>query len=535
MSKRKTKLKIEEIESGAYGVVYSTIDDEGNSIAIKENISEEGVDFIYAIKELDILYKLSNHVNVLNIKYFTFKHPMLVNFKRNYKPDSLFFVFELANCDLLDMISRKEIQPAKFYNYCYQLLSGLCYIHRNRIIHRDLKPENILYFANEDNLKICDFGLCKTFVRNQKNTLRMVVPCYRAPEIFFGNDNYDYKIDVFSLGIVFYEILYQQMFSKSSKDESICLKRILERLPESFNTLIYSNSVDIFNEDNLKKQLIEQLNEYSISSNKKYPNIYVINNELKDKNLYIKTLLNLENVDIAAFPNIHFHNIDKKNIFENDRYKEEHQLIKSMIKFKSDERLSSFEALDNIKNKLNIYHKDESFIYDQNNILFFNKNYDRLKTRNKFLDIYQRLHIKEWFNFKILFSSLDLFDRLDCITIIEEIHLILTCLYLSIKYNNSLSQLPTFKQLLSELSLYSPKTFTTIHKCVNNLEKEIINNLYKEFFRATIYDISFEFNDNLSDEDVLKLFEFYFDITNQDTVRNHYKRFRSKLGFLSSP
>lgn len=531
MSKRKSKIKIEEIESGAYGVVYSTIDKEGNPIAIKENISEEGVDFIYAIKELDILYKLSNHINVLNIKYFTFKHPMLVNFKRNYKPDSLFFIFELADCDLLDMISRKEIPSTKFYNYCYQLLSGLCYIHRNKIIHRDLKPENVLYFASEDNLKICDFGLCKSFVRNQKNTLKMVVPCYRAPEIFFGDNNYDYKIDIFSLGIIFYEILYQRMFTKSSKDETTCLKRILERLPETFDTLIYCNSVDIFNEDDLRKQLIKQLT----SPSKIYPNIYVINNELKDKNLYIKTLLNLETIDTNIYPNVHLHSIDKKNIFEQSKYKEEHEMIKSMIKFNPNERVSSFEALDIVKNKLDIYCEDESFVYDQNNILFFNRNYDRLKTRSKFLDIYQRLYSKEWFNFKILFSSLDLFDRLESITTVEEIHLILACLYLSIKYNNSLSELPSFKQLLSELLLYSPKTFTMIHKSINQLEKDIINILYKELFRNTIYDISFEFNDNLCNEDVLKLFEFYFNITNQDTIRNHYKQFRSSLGFLSSP
>src|ERR1700736_1876519 len=93
--------RIKEVEAGAYGVIYSTTDDNGNEIAIKENIAEEGIDFITSLKELDMLYKLSEHKNVLKIKYFTYKHPLDVKFRRNYKVDNLFFVFDLANCDLL--------------------------------------------------------------------------------------------------------------------------------------------------------------------------------------------------------------------------------------------------------------------------------------------------------------------------------------------------------------------------------------------------------------------------------------------------
>jgi serine/threonine protein kinase len=471
-------------------------------------MAERGVDFISSLKELDILYKLSKHENVLEIKYFTFTHPMMINFKRDYKVDSLFFVFDLADCDLLEMIDSERLKFTKFYSYAYQITSGLCYIHANKIIHRDIKPENILYFRNQDCFKICDFGLSKMIVTNQKNTLNMVVPCYRAPEIFFGNDKYDYKIDVFSLGIVLHEMIHQDMFTKSSKDERISFKRLLERIPDS------SDNVVIYSDHKITKEELRV--------------------KLEDSDNKIACVFSIGSNEFNDYPNIKFYQLKKIDMFSDTKYLEEYNIIKQMIKFNSVDRISSFEVLDILRNKLNV-EKIESFKYDKDIILHINNNYDRENTRNKFLDIHHKLESKEWFNFKVLFSAIDLFDRFVSNNKIEEIHLILTCLYLSIKYNNSLTNITSFKDLLLNLSLYSPKTFPLIYKTVKELERELINILHKDLFRITIYDISCEFNDNLNDEDILKLFEFYFSLVKEESIRYCYKQFRSKLGFLSSP
>lgn len=80
------------------------------------------------------------------------------------------------------------------------------YLHQNRILHRDLKPQNIL--LNEGVIKICDFGFAKkmsastNFLRSIKGT-----PLYIAPEILQSKP-YTFKVDVWSLGIILYELAY---------------------------------------------------------------------------------------------------------------------------------------------------------------------------------------------------------------------------------------------------------------------------------------------------------------------------------------
>lgn len=501
--------KLKELESGSYGVVYAATDPQGRKIAIKENMAQEGIDFISSIKELDMLYKLSDHVNVLKIKAFTYVHPMRINFKRNYKLDNIFFQFDLADCDLKDMIDNKAVEINKFYKYAHQLISGLCYIHANKIIHRDIKPENILYFRKDDNFKICDFGLSKMFVSNQYNTMKMVVPCYRAPEIFL-NESYDYKVDVFSLGIVYYELLNQVMFTKGSKDEMMCFKKLLEKLPEeTIPTIICTNErkFELFELEH-KLQDLSEVNIFSFDIE-----------EVIDK--------------VKLHSNIKLRNLRKvPDVFSRAEFSKQYQIIKSMIRFNKHDRIGSFEVL-NILSDITGTVSETTFNYKKDISIHINNNYDRHNTRSKFIDVYQKIETEEWFNFKILFSAIDLFDRYS--EKVDEIHLILTCLYLSIKYNNTLTHVTSFKNLLIKLSLYSSKTFASLYKAIKELERKVIDQLYSDLFRPTIYDLSFEFHDNLDTETLLKLFDFYWSIQRNGSLRFHYKQFRSELGFLSSP
>lgn len=76
-------------------------------------------------------------------------------------------------------------------------------MHANQIIHRDIKPENIV--LHENIIKLCDFGW--SVHRDQK--LRSTfcgTPLYVCPEILKGRD-YDEQIDIWSLGVMMYEML----------------------------------------------------------------------------------------------------------------------------------------------------------------------------------------------------------------------------------------------------------------------------------------------------------------------------------------
>ena len=89
------------------------------------------------------------------------------------------------------------------------MLLALHFFHTKRIIHRDIKLENILINQIEEesfDIRVADFGLAVFATDNDSNLSRCGTPGYVAPEIL-RNLPYDNKVDIFSLGCVFYNLL----------------------------------------------------------------------------------------------------------------------------------------------------------------------------------------------------------------------------------------------------------------------------------------------------------------------------------------
>ncbi len=101
---------------------------------------------------------------------------------------------------------RKKYLPekkAKFW--IYQILKALEFMHRNGIFHRDIKPENILLRNNK--VKLADFGSCKGIYSKPPFTEYISTRWYRSPECLLTDGYYNYKMDIWGLGCVFFEIL----------------------------------------------------------------------------------------------------------------------------------------------------------------------------------------------------------------------------------------------------------------------------------------------------------------------------------------
>lgn len=87
-----------------------------------------------------------------------------------------------------------------------QILDAVIYMHRKKVFHRDLKPHNIL--INQTGVvKIADFGLGR-ITGNRLSTMSKEIETlwYRAPELLLGNLKYDYAVDIWSLGCIFFEL-----------------------------------------------------------------------------------------------------------------------------------------------------------------------------------------------------------------------------------------------------------------------------------------------------------------------------------------
>lgn len=92
------------------------------------------------------------------------------------------------------------------------IVFGVKYLHSMNIIHRDLKPDNCLFDCN-NRMKIADFGVSKRN-SNQNPEFQTLcgTPLYMAPEVFL-DEPYDKTVDIWSLGVMFYEMaMYEVPF-----------------------------------------------------------------------------------------------------------------------------------------------------------------------------------------------------------------------------------------------------------------------------------------------------------------------------------
>ncbi|KAJ0038474.1 hypothetical protein Pint_23581 [Pistacia integerrima] len=145
------------------------------------------------------------------------RHPNIVQFLgavTEKKPLMLITEF-LRGGDLHKYLKEKgALSPSTAVNFAMDIARGMAYLHNepNVIIHRDLKPRNVLLVnSSADHLKVGDFGLSKLIkVQNSHDVYKMTGETgsyrYMAPEVF-KHRKYDKKVDVFSFGMILYEML----------------------------------------------------------------------------------------------------------------------------------------------------------------------------------------------------------------------------------------------------------------------------------------------------------------------------------------
>jgi serine/threonine protein kinase len=109
---------------------------------------------------------------------------------------------------LEDLIYKHKLTNEKALFYFKGLIDGFKLIAEHNILHRDIKPSNVL--LHNDVIKIADFGFCKSLLMSNQMSKTMVgSPIYMAPELLRG-DQYSQKADVWSLGVMLYEMLFRK-------------------------------------------------------------------------------------------------------------------------------------------------------------------------------------------------------------------------------------------------------------------------------------------------------------------------------------
>ena len=130
---------------------------------------------------------------------------------------SPYLVMELLHGEPLQqaMDRRGKLPPEQAVDFALQILSGLESAHAIGVVHRDLKPDNVFIVPATGGplLKLIDFGIAKLRASTefQKGLTRagviMGTPEYMAPEQLFAAENVDHRADLYSLGVILFEML----------------------------------------------------------------------------------------------------------------------------------------------------------------------------------------------------------------------------------------------------------------------------------------------------------------------------------------
>lgn len=187
---------IHRLGSGGMGIVYLVED------TLKDNISFALKMIKHSIfKKQDVIINFKNEYEVMT----RLKHPNLTQvYDFGVYNGQYFIIMEYLDGILLsDWTKKNQMNEDHALSIVVDILRTIEYIHSRGIIYRDLKPANIMLENNAGTVKLLDFGLASLQAR-QENRIRGTL-IYLAPELLEGQVSY--SVDIFSSGLVFFELL----------------------------------------------------------------------------------------------------------------------------------------------------------------------------------------------------------------------------------------------------------------------------------------------------------------------------------------
>ncbi len=132
--------------------------------------------------------------------------------------------------DRLNFASVHHLSCLEACEVMLQLTEGVQYIHEHGIVHRDIKPDNLFYLS-DGSVKISDFGISSEIGEKVKGDAVSGTVYYCAPEILMGQSATP-SSDIYSMGIVFYEVLVGKVPFDGNNPEEIAIKQIKNHFPE---------------------------------------------------------------------------------------------------------------------------------------------------------------------------------------------------------------------------------------------------------------------------------------------------------------
>ncbi|MFC1891557.1 CHASE2 domain-containing protein [Thermodesulfobacteriota bacterium] len=235
---------VDELGRGAMGIVYKGEDPKiHRTVAIKTvRLNEFDEDVLDEMKER--FFREAESAGLLT-------HPNIVTiYDAGEEHDLAYIAMEyIKGGDLEDYTEKENLFSLReTLSYVSQVAEALDFAHSKGVVHRDIKPANIMLLKETNEVKVTDFGIARiTSSSKTKTGVIMGTPSYMSPEQVAGQ-KVDGRSDIFSLGVVLFEMLTgQKPFSGNdmtslmyqiAKEEHPSIKEINPGIPQIIEKII---------------------------------------------------------------------------------------------------------------------------------------------------------------------------------------------------------------------------------------------------------------------------------------------------------
>ncbi|CAN0412687.1 unnamed protein product, partial [Discosporangium mesarthrocarpum] len=152
-----------------------------------------------SLREIKILQNLCGGTNIIQ----------LLDVVRDPQSKTPSLVFEyINNTDFKVLYPTLSDYDIRYY--IYELLKALDYCHSNGIMHRDVKPHNVMIDHEQKQLRLIDWGLAEFYHPGREYNVRVASRYFKGPELLVDLQEYDYSLDMWSLGCMFAGMIFRK-------------------------------------------------------------------------------------------------------------------------------------------------------------------------------------------------------------------------------------------------------------------------------------------------------------------------------------
>ncbi|MBI4818350.1 MAG: serine/threonine protein kinase [Deltaproteobacteria bacterium] len=213
-----------KIGQGGMALVFRARDEElGQTIAMKVFVQliDDNAELLRRFKHELLLSRRLNHPNILRL-YDIGQHG---GFR--------YITMELLEgCDLKSLMGKKSVSLVSKIDVLLQACAGFQAVHDAGVIHRDVKPQNI-FITTQGELKVMDFGIAKSSIVENQTVAGMVAgtPNYMSPEQINGFSQVTPAADLYSLGVIAYELFTGQLPFRDADMMRVLIKHLKDPPP----------------------------------------------------------------------------------------------------------------------------------------------------------------------------------------------------------------------------------------------------------------------------------------------------------------